>query len=59
MILNAERRAVVPNSSSDTDAEDEEDDAEVLEPWQDFLKRLAKWMDEQLEKASIQQWVAQ
>ena len=59
MILNAKRRAVAPNSSSDTDAEDEEDDAEVLEPWQDFLKRAAQWTDEQLEKASIQQWVVQ
>ncbi len=53
------RRTLATTTSSETDKEEEESEADELEPWQDFLKRTAQWTDEQLEKANLHQWTVQ
>ena len=62
MVLNAKRRTICSSSSSTTDddkEEDEESEPKELEPWPVFLKRTARWTEDQLEKANLQQWTAQ
>jgi len=59
MVLNAKRRVVTSSSSSNCASASEENDADELEPWPAFLKRTAQWTDEQLEKASLRQWLVE
>ena len=66
MVLNAKRRILTPEPSSATDVEADKDDGEdeysepdELEPWQEFLQRTARWTEEQLDKANLQQWTVQ
>ena len=62
MVLNAKRPTISSSSSSTTDEdkeEGEENEAKELEPWQVFLKRTARWTEDQLDKANLQQWTAQ
>ena len=62
MILNAKRRTITSSSSSTSDDEKEEDEGsepKELEPWHVFLKRTARWTEDQLEQANLQQWTDQ
>ena len=64
LVLNAKRRQLTRSSSSSSTTSSSEDDSNeseimVLEPLKDFLQRTAKWTDEQLEKANIEQWTRQ
>ena len=38
---------------------DQAEEMEVLEPWPDFLRRVAQWTEEQLDSAGLLQWTAQ
>ena len=60
MTLGARRRILATSeddSSAEAQAEDDEEH-EILEPWPDFLKRMAKETDEHLEKSGIPSWMA-
>ena len=66
MVLNAKRRRVAPKESSSTSSADEtevneeqeEKEEDVMESWADFLKRTAKWTEEQLKAAGQKEWLA-
>ena len=59
LVLNAKRRPVVATTSSETDKDEEDSEADELEPWRDFLRRTAQWTDEELEKAKLKKWTVQ
>ena len=59
MVLNAKRWKLQASSSQESsENEDEADEIDTLEPWPDFLRRTARWTEEQLEKAGQQEWLA-
>ena len=47
------------SASGDEKEKDEGSEPKELEPWHVFLKRTARWTEDQLEKANLQQWTAQ
>ena len=60
MIINAKRRSIHHNSSSESgnSTEDEKESISTdLETWQDFMKRTAQWADEQLEQCKVAPWI--
>jgi len=60
MTLGARRRILATSdddSSAEDQAKDDEEDAR-LEPWPDFLKRMAQETDEHLERSGIPSWIA-
>ena len=63
LILNARRREISGSSSSSQSSSSEsastQIDSIVLEPWPEFLRRTARWAEEQLEKANLKDWLAQ
>ncbi len=60
MVLNAKRWKLEATSSQESEGAelDEADDTDALEPWSDFLKRTARWTEEQLSKAGQKEWLA-
>ena len=62
MVMNAKRRTLQSssdNGSVHTETSDDDSAASQLEPWPDFLKRTAHWVDQQLEREGLCQWVVQ
>ena len=60
MVLNAKRRTIHYSSTApsvDTTKSDDGSDDSNLEPWADFLKRTARWTEEQLQNAGLSQWL--
>jgi hypothetical protein len=59
MVLNAKRRVLSTTTDGNSSSTDDSSETDHLEPWPDFLKRTAKWTEEQLEKADIEEWSVQ
>ena len=61
MVLNAKRRTMPTSSDTNAsaDSSDHESESQEMKSWADFMKRTAKWTDEQLAKAGIRQGVVQ
>ena len=58
MVLNAKRRVIhTDQADSSTDTSDHDSVSSTLEPWVEFLRRTARWIDEQLQKAGLSQWI--
>jgi len=64
MVLNAKRRTIDVGSesplASDLEGEggdDKESTTSHLEPWPDFLRRTARWAEDQLASAGISEWL--
>ena len=55
MVLNAKRWRL--DTTSDQSAEEEEEEVDVLEPWATFLKRTARWTEQQLKDAGQREWL--
>ena len=55
MVLN-EKRMTLEATSSQSQEEDD-DEFNILEPWPEFLKRTARWTEEQLKKAGQSEWI--
>ena len=56
LILNAKRWKLEP-TSSDSSATDEDTEVDNMEPWAEFMKRTARWTEEQLAKAGQSEWL--
>ena len=56
MVLNARRMTLEATSSQSQEGDDGAED-NMLEPWPDFLKRTARWTEEQLSKAGQSEWI--
>ena len=62
MVLNAKRRPAAADTGDDNGPDDESDyseDVDTLEPWPDFLRRVAQWTEQQLANAGLSQWTVQ
>ena len=59
MLLNAKRARLVATSSEHSSSEPEEDteEVDVLELWSEFLKRTARWTEEQLIQSGQSEWL--
>ena len=66
LVLNARRRKLHTPEDDDSGSdvlsgtEEEgqiEEIEEVLEPWHEFLKRTARWSEEQLKRAALKEWL--
>ena len=56
MVLNAKRLTLEATSSQSQEVEDDDED-NILEPWPEFLRRTARWTEEQLKKAGQSEWI--
>ena len=62
MVLNAKRKKLEDTTDDEQETEgagrDEADDGTPqLESWPDFLRRAARWSEEQLDKAGLKEWL--
>ena len=59
MVLNARRRTLEPGTDNGTTGSSEEETQEInlMEPWQEFLKRTARWTEEHLKHAGQREWL--
>ena len=57
MVLNARRLRIQSASSSEDDDETTED-IDLLEPWSEFLRRTARWTEQQLKASGQSEWLA-
>ena len=56
LILNAKRWKLEP-TSSDSSAVDDDAEVDLMEPWPDFMKRTARWTEEQMAEAGQSEWL--
>ena len=56
LILNAKRWKLEP-TSSDSSAVDDDAEVDLMEPWPDFMKRTARWTEEQIAEAGQSEWL--
>ena len=58
MVLNVKRFKREGTAEHDKIPDQDEDEVnDTLEPWPDFLKRTARWTEEQLKKAGQEEWL--
>ena len=60
MVLNARRHTLDLTDSAlsaSSEPQDDESESTHLEPWADFLRRTARWTEQQLEDAGLSQWI--